>query len=122
MAFTFWNSTAGRVRLLTYMAMTLCVLLQTVVLGVAMKSAPSDRKPNLQVASSASVLILCVLTVVAFLLYPTELFTLCLFEAPVTACILSAVLSFTASATSAFVTSLLSSIIPSILTTCALMR
>lgn len=116
MALAFWRNTLGRVRVLSYTALTVCVLLQTILLGVNMKTVTAHERPGLQVASSASVLISCSLHILVSILYPLPLLSMCLFEIPVFMALLSAVLSLAAPATSAFALSLTSSVLTSMLT------
>ncbi len=110
MALTVWNSTPARVRVLCYTAMTICVIVQTMILGFATRQPATDGKSPLLIASSASVITSCCLQFLLICLYPPQLLlTLCLFEIPVIVALLSAVLSFTAQVTSAFALSFTSS-------------
>lgn len=113
----FWKTTYGKVTVLSYTAVCVCVILQTIILGVVMRSSATDEKPPLLVISSASVITTASLKLLLDILYPPRLWlNLCLFEIPVLVALLSAILSLAAPLASAFVFSITSSVIISILT------
>ena len=116
MALAFWNSVAGRVRVLSYTAVTLIVILQTIVLGSTMKQSANTKRSTLLVSCSALLIALCSLRALLIFIYPPKLLlTMWTYDIPVVLALLSAVLSFTAPATSAFAFSLISSLTTSIL-------
>ena len=100
--------------LLSYTTVTLCVIIQTIILAASKSTSTADAQSGLQVVSSASVIVSCTVRMLVLLYRPMKILRLCLFEIPDFLALLSAVLSFAAPATSAFALSLTASILTSI--------
>lgn len=102
--------------LLSYTAVTLCVIVQTIVLGASKNTSTPGEKSGLLVASSALVIVSWSMRMVVIFLQRRTLMQLFLFELPGVLAFVSAVLSLAAPATRTFALSLSASVLTGVIT------